>query len=142
MDSNIPSLFEELNRKTVDALTWLEEGRASGELTPDQIYVAQQALFMAVAGLVNNDVGDLMSASSVDTSKTRGQQTVLARGSNLAIIRLDSDGVVNVDGLAFNPTNVVRKHFQSDDFLSGRRRYKNVVAELSKKGYTSIGERR
>jgi hypothetical protein len=64
--SSIPTLFEELNRKSVDALTWLAEGEESGELRPDQVYVARQALFMALAGLLSSDVNELLSASMPD----------------------------------------------------------------------------
>lgn len=84
--NEVPTLREEINRKTVDALVWLQEGLDSGRLSADQVYVARQALFTAVAGLLDADINDLLTADPINKDQLR--QEVFVKGNNIAILTL------------------------------------------------------
>ena len=111
-EPNHPSLFEELNRKAVDALVWLEEGEASGELTPDQAYAARQALFTALAGLLRHDVNDLLSASAVASAKP--YQEVCMKNNTIAVLTLGSGGNVAVHRAPIDTLQMTVKNFPAD----------------------------
>lgn len=104
MADSIPSLFEELNRKSLDAMIWLQEGLESGALTADQVFVAKQAMFTAVAGLLEPTVNQLLSADSVGTDKLR--QEVYRKADRLVVLTLTPTGEVFVD----HATSVTNTH--------------------------------
>ncbi len=64
--TEFPSIRNEIERKAVDTAVWLLEKREAGEITDEQLYIGQQALFMTVSGLVGRSVFDLISASMPD----------------------------------------------------------------------------
>jgi hypothetical protein len=51
--SELPSLREEINRKTFETIEWLFLGLNNGKLSEEQFSTGVDALFMAVAGLVD-----------------------------------------------------------------------------------------
>lgn len=131
-----PTLFEELNRKSVDALTWLAELEESGQARPDQVYIARQALFMALAGLLASDVNELLSASMPTTapanievwSRKQGEKSIVSflirEGDKRVTARLATIGteisnrVVETDGPseATEAVGAFRKHLISYGF--------------------------
>lgn len=60
--SEYPSIREEVERKAVATAVWLLEKHEAGEMTSDQLFIGQQALFMTVSGLVGDEVFELISA--------------------------------------------------------------------------------
>ncbi len=52
---DLPTLREELDRKTFETLNWMITGHAKGILTADQLSMGVDTLFMAVSGLVDKD---------------------------------------------------------------------------------------
>jgi hypothetical protein len=105
--SQHPTLFEELNRKSVDALVWLAEGEESGSLSPDQVYVARQALFMALSGLVEREIGQMLSSAPPMTDL--GQQAVFWRDDSMIVLTLNKDNRVTSNAVRFDPLSVVLK---------------------------------
>jgi hypothetical protein len=59
--SQYPTIAEELHRKTVNAIVTLLEKREREEISEWEYYIAIQALFEAVSGLVPEDVFELLS---------------------------------------------------------------------------------
>jgi hypothetical protein len=53
--AELPTLREELDRKTLETIQWLVRSTESGAITGDQLSVAVDTLFMAVSGLVDAD---------------------------------------------------------------------------------------
>ena len=56
-----PTIAEELHRKTLSAIATLLAKRETGAITEWEYYIAIQALFEAVSGLVPQDVFELLS---------------------------------------------------------------------------------
>lgn len=97
-NTGLPTLYEELNRKTVDTLVWLTEQQDRGTLTPEQVNAGTQALWMAVSGLVSRDVMELLShdalhrqvASEVLFAKDRVAVLTVGTDNNLLIRQIDT----------------------------------------------------
>lgn len=51
----LPTLYEELNRKTFETIEWLVMGLQNGRLTNEQFSMGVDTLFMTVNGLVDKD---------------------------------------------------------------------------------------
>lgn len=62
----LPSLREELNRKTFETIEWLFSGVEKGRLTEQEFSVAIDALFMAVSGLVGQEFLEMFSAADAE----------------------------------------------------------------------------
>lgn len=60
----LPTLREELDRKAFEAIDWLATSFDQGKLTNAQYAAGLEALFMAVSGLVDEDIVDLISTAS------------------------------------------------------------------------------
>lgn len=133
---NHPSLFEELNRKVVDALVWLEEGKESNELRPDQVYVAYQALFMAVSGLTSNDVSHLLSVTG-NSMPSVMSETVMAKDNKVLMLKLLNDGSTFIKSLPVTASSKT-KTLKGSDFRSGQALFKGAVRKLSSKGYQRL----
>jgi hypothetical protein len=84
-------------------MIWLQEGLESGSLTADQVFVAKQAVFAAVAGLLEPSVNQFLNADAVDTDRLR--QEVYRKADRLVILTLTTAGEVFVDH-ARSTTNV------------------------------------
>lgn len=111
-ESRQPSLYEELNRKAVDALVWLEDGCNDGEVTPDQAYVAKQALFLALSGLLDPEINRLLSAST--ESKSTLHQEVCVKGNTIAVITVNDRNNVTVHRAPFDKTEMTTRLFHSN----------------------------
>lgn len=58
------NLKHELDRKAFETVEWLIGGFNAGRLTPEQLSTGLDALFMAVSGLADDGVVDLITAGS------------------------------------------------------------------------------
>jgi hypothetical protein len=67
--ADYPTIAEELHRKSLDALIWLAEEHEKGKIDDVQMYIAVEAIFKAVSGLVPQDVFELMSMRDPRRSK-------------------------------------------------------------------------
>ena len=57
----VPQLRDELNRKSFETVEWLFTALDGGRITKEQFSTGIDALFMAVNGLANADVTELMT---------------------------------------------------------------------------------
>lgn len=136
--SSIPTLFEELNRKSVDALTWLAEGEESGELRPDQVYVARQALFMALAGLLSPDVNELLSASMPDRAPPQVEVWLLNDRAISVLVRQGDERVTA--SLATIGKVISHRAVDTDGSQGAARAVNGFRKHLMANGYKSLAE--
>jgi len=76
-DPTMPSLQEELNRKSLDAIQRIIEDYDDGMITALELKTATRALFDAVAGLVDRGIIDIMS--EVAKLRIEGKPVVVRR---------------------------------------------------------------
>jgi hypothetical protein len=126
-----PSIYEELNRKTVDALVWLEESLEQGELTPEQGYAARQALFMALSGLLSPDVNSLLSSALVDRSAVH--QEICIRDNVIAVLTINQHGNVIIHRASIDAARMNVKRFADND--KPFRLLKRVRERLTESGF-------
>lgn len=62
--SIIPTIREELDRKAFETVEWLLSGFNAGRLTAQQLSTGLDTLFMAVNGLTDEGIVDLITAGS------------------------------------------------------------------------------
>jgi hypothetical protein len=60
--SKVPELRDEINRKAFEAIEFLIAKVHAGAITPHQFGTGIDVLWMAVAGLINDDITDLITA--------------------------------------------------------------------------------
>lgn len=63
--SAIPTLKEELDRKVMDTLEWIQHAHAKARITDAQASVAVDTLFKIVSGLVDDQFIDIVSSMSI-----------------------------------------------------------------------------
>lgn len=61
---SLPTLREELDRKSFATLDWLFTSLEQGKLTPEQFSTGIDALFMATAGLVDQEITTIVTGAS------------------------------------------------------------------------------
>lgn len=81
----IPTLQEELNRKAFRSVDWLFTSLDNGKLTPEQFSAGIDALFMAVSGLVDEDVVDLITAADKMAKKGIFKR-IFVQGANTIVL--------------------------------------------------------
>jgi hypothetical protein len=59
--TELPTLQEEIDRKSFEALEWLTYAVSQGRMTPHQFSTGIDVLFMTVSGLLKKDFIDLIS---------------------------------------------------------------------------------
>jgi hypothetical protein len=69
----VPILQDEINRKAFETVEFLYNGLDNGKLTAPQFSTGLDALFMAVSGLVNRGVIDLITAGSDYVQENKAQ---------------------------------------------------------------------
>lgn len=62
--SQLPTLKEELDRKAFETIDWLATSFDQGKLTNAQYAAGLEALFMAVSGLCDDEIVDLITTAS------------------------------------------------------------------------------
>ena len=67
-----PTIAEEIHRKTLDALVWLLDRKERGLVTEQEYYVAIQTLFIAVSGLVSEDIFEMLSMDEPEKERKVG----------------------------------------------------------------------
>lgn len=82
-----PTLKEELDRKSFATVEWLYSSLERGRITPSQFSTGLDALFMAVSGLTNDGVIDLITAGSGAASKEVAKiRRVLLKGDSTMVL--------------------------------------------------------
>lgn len=84
-DTNSPTPREELQRKTVEHLQWLEEHRVAGSLDADYISAAAATVWAVTTGLIDSDISHLVAQFSSDASRRAGRRIFVGRGRVLVL---------------------------------------------------------
>ena len=83
----LPTLKEEIDRKSMEAALWLYESVTAGKITAAQFSTGLDALFMAVSGLANQDVFELITEGSEQAAQAEDRQRrVFIKGDSLVQI--------------------------------------------------------
>ncbi|MFK3741046.1 hypothetical protein [Massilia sp. TN1-12] len=72
-NTGIPELKDEINRKAFETVEFLYNGLDNGKLTAPQFSTGLDTLFMAVSGLVDRGVIDLITAGSDYVQENKAQ---------------------------------------------------------------------
>ena len=64
----LPTVTDEINRKTVEAMEWLVHARDQHKITGAEFDTAIQAIWIAVSGLVDKDVTGFLSEAESQAS--------------------------------------------------------------------------
>ncbi|MPQ56367.1 hypothetical protein [Duganella sp. FT27W] len=85
--SNLPTLKEELDRKSFATVEWLYSSLERGRITPAQFSTGLDALFMAVSGITDDGVVDLITAGSGAAAKEVARvRRILVKGALTVLI--------------------------------------------------------
>ena len=87
-DLHMPTVQEELDRKTFETLEWLFGAVRRGNLTQDQFSTGVDTLFMAVSGLLGKDFIDLITAAQAECSNEAPVlKRVFVNGKKILVIK-------------------------------------------------------
>jgi len=86
MTENLPTLYEELNRKALESLKWLVEQHEAGYISDAELYTARVAMFNTIAGLVDNEITQLTFTDPLPEDRKEVTQRVLRKGDSVLIL--------------------------------------------------------
>ncbi|PLC44504.1 hypothetical protein C0Q88_07440 [Ralstonia pickettii] len=135
----MPTVQEELDRKTFETLEWLFGAVRRGNLTQDQFSTGVDTLFMAVSGLLGKDFIDLITAAQAECSNEAPVlKRVFVNGKKILVIKwtVGSTRVTvgkRVNGLA---TGGHIKDF--DSALDAKNTFEHLCHVVTSKGFEEI----
>lgn len=134
--STIPTVTDELNRKTVDAMLWLIEQRDSGKITEDEFYLGAEMAFMIVNGLVDRDIAEMTWVKPPESYAKRSELAVLRKNDDLLVLRrvLTSNQV--------RPILVRNGRFATLKPSEGVKSLSELLSRMTSKGWNPITEER
>ncbi len=100
MDEKPPSVAQELNRKVLEAMTWLENQRQEKAISDVEYTTAVKALAISVLGLVDREVTEIISLAEKIPVHTfpasMCEPLVLCKDNKLRIIRCENDRISEI----------------------------------------------
>ena len=137
-DLHIPTVQEELDRKTFETLEWLFSAVQRGKLTQDQFSTGVDTLFMAVSGLLGQDFIDLITAAQKECTGAPALKRVFVKGNEILVVEwtVGTTRVTvgkRVDGLA---TGGQIK--DCDSTLDAKNAFEALCRVVSNKGYQEL----
>lgn len=86
-DLHMPTLQEELDRKTFETLEWLFSAVQRGKITRDQFSTGVDTVFMTVSGLLGKDFIDLITAAQKECNfEAPVQKRVFVKGNEILAV--------------------------------------------------------
>jgi hypothetical protein len=143
--SDWPTLKEELDRKTLDALEWLDGAHERGEIDDHALGAGAHAIFTAVMGLVDKDISEIVTQLSAKAPrKPPVLQKIFANSKGLVVkvvMRARSERVTLMKGSMKGLT--ADKDWRSqnktfDDHMDAREWFKELDKKLQANGYVRI----
>lgn len=140
-----PTLKEELDRKTLDALEWLDGAHERGEIDDHALGTGAHAIFTAVTGLVDREIGEIITQLSAKAPrKTPLLQKVFANSvGNVvkAVMRARSERATLMKGVMKDLADGEDWRFLNktfDDHMDARRWFEGLDKKLQANGYVRI----
>ncbi|WKZ86277.1 hypothetical protein N5B55_04825 [Ralstonia pickettii] len=135
----MPTVQEELDRKTFETLEWLFSAVQLGKMTPDQFSTGVDTLFMAVSGLLGKDFIDLITAAQQECSDTKPlMKRVFVKGNEILAVEWPVGTTKltvskRVNGLACG--HVVKEW---DHTRGAKNAFAELCASVQNKGYQEL----
>lgn len=117
MTDKPPSIFEELNRKSLEALRWLVEQHRDGYISDAELHTARTTLFMTVAGLARPDVVELLTQGALPPEQKDTTIRLLRSGDTLVLLKhaIGDHGVEVATLKSKSPLSTRTTSFKGDD---------------------------
>lgn len=87
MNETPPSIYEELNRKTVDSLAWLWEEHQANRISDEALKVGVIALYHAVSGLVSPELLPYLSVPPAHPRERKDEVRIIKNPNGVVILR-------------------------------------------------------
>lgn len=105
--SDVPTLMEELDRKTLEELERIAHGWDTKRLLPTEVKASVQTLWQLVAGLVPKETMELIAQMPVPVTSAIHNHAVLGDGKTVAyVVRSGCELVIQLHGATMK---VIRK---------------------------------
>lgn len=130
----LPSIKEELDRKTGDTLDWLIQRHKTGQISNEAMSVASDALFMAVSGLTHDQLVEVITSigSYLPTSKPAKQARIFTgAGGSMTVTWTPGE-----DCVWFYAPDGRKTCKQCEDPAAARVLLSRTHEALEKRGYT------
>jgi hypothetical protein len=137
--SAIPDLKDEITRKSMEAISYLITASHAGRITPHQFATGIDALWMAVAGLIDEDIIDLITAGGNEAPKSAPveKRVFVDRFRMVVVDRVVGDDTVYLKSYV-NGELMDAKHRENTDAAKARDAMRDIAAKLLAAGYTEI----
>lgn len=138
--SAVPTIRDELNRKTFETIEWLAVSHDLGKITEGQFNTGVDAVFMSVAGLVSDSVMEVVTAASASITDRQDLQVRrhFIRRNRIVTLEWAADQcdvrmVVRVDG-----AKAKDKNYDHDTPANARAGMGALAARLLDMGFTKL----
>lgn len=136
--SEVPSVKEELERKTVDLLENLVHRSESLRLDKRTLAFVAKQLWHVTSGLVDKGISDLCGAVALECTKETLARRFVGKGTLVVVVWLPDKPGYNV--VKINPTTLERTvaHSSKEDVTTRGPQLEELFAALVKSGYQEI----
>jgi hypothetical protein len=141
--SNVPTLDEELNRKSFETIRKIHDDFALGKITKQQYKYGIDIAWSIVAGLVEADIVRMFELLDKDSSSISFSERIAFRskdGKNAVII--DSKrGFVVLKLIATGAENVMKAYDfreEPNPYLCGKNKVEALIQNLEKSGFERL----
>ena len=137
MSGDLPTIKEELERKTLETYDWLIQRLGAGQIGSAEVKIALQTVFNVTCGLVSRDITEAAEAVEFDDSVKVTRKRIFKAAHVVFIVSwAPGDRFVNVD--AVKAVDVVRKQYESDDSRDALQKFAQICKAMLDKGAVEI----
>ncbi|TSP14018.1 hypothetical protein [Cupriavidus campinensis] len=136
-----PTLQEEIERKSFEALDWLITSAALGKLSDAQFSTGLDTLFMAVNGLVRGQAFlDLMSAaqSEADAGSVNERRVFMRKDGQVVVLAWEVGSMRVTVSMYREAALVAQRHFDFDSYAEAKSGLQARAQAFIKMGLTEI----
>lgn len=138
-DLHMPTVQEELDRKTFETLEWLFGAVRRGNLTQDQFSTGVDTLFMAVSGLLGKDFIDLITAAQAECSDTKPvMKRAFVRGNNILVVEWTVGSTRVTVGKRVNGLAAGGQIKDYDSVLDAKNAFEHLCHVVTNKGFEEL----
>lgn len=133
--SDIATIQEELERKTLEELERIVHGTATGRMTPTEGAASMQTVWQLVAGLVPRETMELISAVKLPPKSPIDNHVVLVKGATLMYLaRLG----ITVSVTKVQDGTSETKLMKFDDETAALKALSHLLKRSKERGFTKI----
>lgn len=135
--SDLPTIREELERKTLETYDWLMQRSSTGQFGSSEVRVALQTIFNITSGLIDREITDAAAAVEFESEYNHTHKRIYRVGHIVFVVSWTM-GSSEVRVLTIKHDGTAEKVYECDDSRDGLRKFALICQAMKSKGATEI----